>query len=80
MARAFATVRWAAPRVDRSAWRGRNLGSGGANWLASSASARTGIPASRRHVGGSWLAAQAGTTGGRSNTVSSRPFAWWRNH
>ena len=67
MARAFATVHWAAPRVGQSAWRGRTLDSGDANGLESSASATLGTPASRRHVGVSLPAAQEGTTGGRSN-------------
>ena len=65
-----------APRVGQPARRWHIPGSGGANWLGSSAGAWSGIPASRRHVGGLLLARLAGTNGGRSHTVSSGPLAW----
>src|ERR1039458_7513851 len=64
------------PRGGRSARRWRSPGSGGANRLGFSAAATSGIPASRRHVGGYLLARLAGTTAGKSHTVSSRPLAW----
>ena len=64
------------PPADRSARRWRSPGSGGANCPGSSAGARSGIPASRRHVGDLPHAGSAGTTGGRSCTVSSGPLAW----
>jgi len=65
-----------ASRVGQSARRWRSLGSGTANWLGFSAGERSGILASRRHVGGFLLARSAGTNGGRSRTVSSGPLAW----
>ena len=43
-------VRFVSP-ADRFGRRWRSLGSGGANWLGSSAVAWSGIPVSRRHVG-----------------------------
>jgi len=64
------------PPADRSGRRWRSPGSGGANWLGSSADATPGIPASRTHVGGFLLARSAGTTGGRSHTVSFGSLAW----
>jgi hypothetical protein len=48
----------------------------GANRLGSSAAATSGIPDSRRHAGGFLLAGLAGTTDGKSHTVSSGPLAW----
>jgi hypothetical protein len=65
-----------APRVGQSARRWRSLGFGGANGLGSSASARPGIPASRRHAGAFLFAGPAGTTGGTPHTVASGPLAW----
>jgi hypothetical protein len=40
------------PTADRSGRQWRSPGSGGANWLASSAGATPDIPDSRMHVGG----------------------------
>jgi len=69
-----------APRVGQSASRWRSPGFGVANWLGSSASARPGIPVSRRRVGGFLFAGPAETTGGTSHTVSSGPLAWVMLH
>jgi hypothetical protein len=63
-------------RGGQSAKRSRSLGSGGANWLASSADVRSDTPAFCRHVDDRLLADLVETNGGRSNTVSSRPLAW----
>jgi hypothetical protein len=62
--------------ADRCGRRWRSPGSGGANRLGFSAAATSGIPASRRHVGGYLLARLGGTTAGKSHTVSSGPLAW----
>src|ERR1035437_9622220 len=77
-ARAFVVVPVPAslPCGGPSARRWNSLGSGGANWLASSADARSDILASRRPVDARLLAGLVETNGGRSNTVSSRPLAW----